>query len=175
MKDNAKEMHFKKELKKFTNNNIKKAIPLVKTYIYIALVVIIIGIIYISSIIYYLNSLTKCDCFKQSNTGNLTYLIGIESVILALHIIYAIILCLSLNFVNKMSKKGGSVDKTVLYITFLICLLIYGFFIFYVYKLYENIDPNCECTENWIRYLLYMQAFYMLFVLIGQFTQIAIK
>ena len=143
---------------KLTQNSISKNI-------YIVLAVYIVGIILVSYVIYYLNSLKNCQCFQEKNKenySNLNYLIIIESIILGLNVITALIILSRLFTMNSPKQGGGSNASISLYIVLILYLLIFGYFIYYVYKLYENVDVKCECSENWIRYLLYIQAIIMI-------------
>lgn len=142
-----------------------KGTPLLNPLLYSILAVTLISIAYISSIIYYLNSLKSCKCYQEKNKNNysnLTFLIIIESIILTMNIILALGTIYLFSILNN-SRSGGAESKNAwFYIWFLVYLGIYGYFIYNVYKIYENIDPNCDCTENWLRYLLYIQAVVML-------------
>ena len=63
--------------------------------------------------------------------------------------------------INKIKSGGGNVNAILTYsILALINLLVYGFFVYNVFLLSKNIDPTCECTQNPIRYLLYIQAIF---------------
>jgi uncharacterized membrane protein len=165
----------KKSIKKNTSNynNIIKNISgknsngasLLNPMLYSILAVTLISIAYISSIIYYLNTLKSCKCFQEKNEhnySNLTFLIIIESIILTMNIILVLGTIYLFSILNN-SRSGGAENKNMwFYLWFIIYLGIYGYFIYNVYKIYENIDPNCDCTENWLRYLLYIQAVVML-------------
>jgi len=165
-----------KSMKKNTSlkyNNLIKNISgkypngtsLLNPLLYSILAITLISIAYISSIIYYLNTLKSCKCFQEKNEhnySNLTFLIIIESIILTMNIILALGTIYLFSILNN-SRSGGAESKNAwFYIWFLVYLGIYGYFIYNVYKIYENIDPNCDCTENWLRYLLYIQAVLML-------------
>jgi hypothetical protein len=142
---------------------LKSNPSLLKTPLYIALIIYLIVISYISGIIYYLNNLKKCDCFKNSNI-NLTYLIVIESIILALNVITALFLIVIVfSFNNSISGGGNNNAKIYLMIIAVINILILGYFIYNVYKLSKELDENCECSTSWLRYLLYIQTVFMLF------------
>ena len=133
--------------------------------IYSLLVVCIIIILYVSGIIHYLNTLKNCSCFQDKNSknySNLTYLIVIESIILALHILVTIVLVGGLYAINSGAVGGANIDKTPFIISIIISLIIYGFFFFYVYKLSENVSVDCPCTQSKLRYLLYIQAIFLL-------------
>lgn len=152
--------------KQISDKNILKKM---KMNIYIPLFVNIIFIIYISSIIYYLNKLKDCPCFLEKNKlnySNITYLIVIESILLAFQIIMLLLIIYGIYIINNL--KIGGIKKIIgsAYIIVLILLLIYGVFIYYVFKLSQNISINCECSKNWLRYLLYIQAFFILLSLI---------
>lgn len=146
---------------KITPNNALKIINKAKGPMYIILLLCVLVIIYISSIIFYLNKLKSCQCFQDNNSknySNINYLIGIESIILIINIILALFFLFAINKINELTSGGSNDDLTIYYITFIILLLLYGYFIYYVYKLYQNIDENCECAQSWIRYLLYFQV-----------------
>jgi hypothetical protein len=139
----------------------------------------IIGIAYISFIINYLNTLKSCSCYQkenQLNYSNITYLIIIESFALAIFILLTISIIYMIIILNK-GQKGGNKNKsykTGFYIGYLISLIIYGYFIYYVYKLSENVNEECECTKSWMRYLLYIQAIFILIGLISSGVLICI-
>ena len=145
--------------------------PMILNIIYFALGIFIFNIIYISSIIYYLNQLKNCNCIEEKNKSNYTninYLIIIESIILALNILYSLFMIILLYRI-KGSKSGGAYNQPISnYITFGILLVIYGYFIYYVYKLRQNIQ-DCSCGNSWLRYLLYIQVILMIFGLFSYF------
>jgi hypothetical protein len=162
--------------KSYPSNSLKKTQSRVmsgfKTPIYGLLVYYLIVIAYISGIIHYLVNLRNCECYKDKNSknySNLTYLIVIESILLALSVLAVIGLIPLIVLLNKGSKSGGgeglydSLRKgQLLFILFY--LVIYGLFLFYVFRLYENVNISCPCTQSWLRYLLYIQT---LFIFIG--------
>lgn len=138
---------------------------LITTMLYSILAVTLISVAYISSIIYYLNTLKSCKCFQEKNENNysnLTFLIIIESIILTMNIILVLGTLFMISMVNNLPSGGAENKNMWFYLWFVVYLGIYGYFIYNVYKIYENIDPNCDCTENWLRYLLYIQAVVML-------------
>lgn len=150
---------------------------LTKYLIYGLLVFYILAISYVSGIIYYLNTLKDCECYKEENKtnySNITYLIVIESFILTMFIIGLIssfFLIYYINTVKNIPIIGGK--KTSLY-TFLIILLLFSligcgiqiYFIYNVYKLSKNVNNECICTKNWLRYLLYIQTIIITFGLL---------
>ena len=153
-------------------NNIEKFMT---PTIYVSLAFLIINIIYISSIIYYLNNLKECACYEVKNKinySNITYLIVIESILLIINIIGFIgMIGLLSNLsslqnlakgmnVNKLSNKinKSSPGMHIYSIILFVYVIVYGYFIYYTYKLHENVDDNCKCTQSWLRYLLYIQA-----------------
>jgi uncharacterized membrane protein len=137
--------------------------------IYVLIIFFVLIIIYISAIIYYLNKLKSCQCFLDNNSenySNLGYLIGIQSIILVINIIMLVFSVILLKGLDVLMSGGGNSDTSLYYITFIILLLIYSYFIYYVYKLYQNIDEDCECAQEWFRYLLYFQVILMIIQLI---------
>ena len=157
------------------NKNFGNFEKIIKHGIYFAIVIFIINIVYISSIIYYLNNLKTCSCYEainKLNYSNITYLIVIESIILIMNIIGLIgMIGLLTNIstlkkigknikVNKLANKVNEINPNIhIYsIIVFIYLIVYGYFIYYTYKLHENVDDNCKCTQSWLRYLLYIQA-----------------
>ena len=155
---NKKPFNVIKAIKEFKSNP-----SLLRTPLYIAIVFYLIVIAYISGIIYYLNNLKKCDCFKNSNI-NLTYLIVIESIILALNVITSLFLIVIVfSFNNSISGGGNNNAKIYLMIIAVLNILILGYFIYNVYKLSKELNENCECSNSWLRYLLYIQSVFMLF------------
>lgn len=148
------------------STNIKSTNILTNAF-YFMIFIFIILIIYIGSIIHYLNKLKECPCFlekNKENNSNITYLIVIESIILAIYIIYVLGL-IYLIYVFNSKKIGGGI-RIMSYISFLLILIINGFFIYYVSKLSQNVSEDCECSKSWIRYLLYIQSFGMFLTII---------
>lgn len=169
----------KKNLKKnisskynnFIKNLSKKNLngkSLLNPLLYSILIVTLISIAYISSIIYYLNSLKSCKCFEEKNKNNysnLTFLIIIEYIILIMNIILFLGSIYLFSILNNMPSGGANStgNKNILfYIWFLVYLGIYGYFIYNVYKINENIDLKCDCAKSWLRYLLYIQTVLLL-------------
>lgn len=152
-----------KTLKKINGDlNIKNK---VKGVFYIAATFHVLIIAYISFIIYYLNQLKICQCFNDKNNenySNLDYLLFIEYLILTMNIIFFIFYLYVINLINTPRNGGGNNNQLLYYISFFILLALYSYFIYYVYKLHENIDKNCKCANTWFRYLLYFQAILML-------------
>ena len=70
------------------------------------------------------------------------------------------------------SKNDGTL--IFMYIFIVLYFLIYGYFVYYVYLISENIKDDCECSKSPIRYLLYIQAFFialnLLMALFGLFN-----
>ena len=128
---------------------------------------IIIGIIFciiIGYIIKYLNDLKNCDCFKERNEevkANIDYLILIEAINLIM-IIFSLIVMFRLYSNISSIKSGGNKDYIIHLIFILLNLLVYGFFIYNVYKLMNTVNSDCECTKKPIRFILYIQTFFTL-------------
>ena len=113
--------------------------------------------------------LRNCTCFVESNKShytNMTYLIIIESILLIFNIFLLITFSVGLFGLSKVgSKSGGAVDINYYSLGgFILYFIIYAYFVYCVYKLQENVKKDCECTQDWVRYLLYIQA---IFILIG--------
>jgi hypothetical protein len=157
-------------------NSLKKIQPKImnsfKIPIYGLFVYYLIVIAYISSVIHYLVNLKNCECYKDKNSenySNLNYLIIIESILLGLSILVMLSLIPIIVILNRTSQSGGSLydylrKGQLLFLLFY--LVIYGLFLFYVFRLYENVNINCPCTQSWLRYLLYIQSFAILIGLI---------
>jgi len=147
----------KKILKNF---NVKKNASYI---VYGIIIFLIIDIIFISCIIYYLNNLKSCKCFQDKNSenySNLDYLIILEAIILFVDVLVTIIMLFLINIINYY--KGGAKNNNVNYITNIMLIILYCYFIYNVYKLYKNIDNNCSCTQSRLRYLIYLQTFFMI-------------
>jgi hypothetical protein len=140
-----------------------------KMILYGLLVINILALLNTSAIIYYLNKLKGCTCYQEKNKknySNITYLIVIESIILAINIIYFIIFCGSIYFLNKIKKGGAGKNNTLIYIALLLYIILYSYFVYNVYKIYQNVSSDCECTQNWLRYLLYIQTVFNAFIIL---------
>ena len=141
--------------KKIKNTGINFIKSIFRIIDYTLLTFSLIGVIYVGLIIYYLNNLQNCKCYKKNNDYlDIQFLIFIESLILILFLILAITSCINL------SQLGGGDNKHSLFSILILILLlsINIYFIKCVYKIFQSIDEDCECTRNWIRYLLYFQT-----------------
>ena len=160
------------DINKMSNENVIKFIKsLDMTPIYMVLGFNLIVILYISSIIYYLNKLQVCSCYNEineNNSSNLTYLVVIEAIILTITIISTIVILVTIYTIRNIKQKGGRQQLGLLAIVFLIINLgITIYFVYNVYKLSQNVKPDCECTKSWLRYLLYIQSVFMIIGIIG--------
>ena len=148
----------------------KYNVELIKKYLYSILITNIIVIIYVISIIYYLNNLKVCSCFNdknKNNYSNINYLIVIECIILAMQFIVLMSVTYMIYILNKYKNGGNKENKMIMVISILILFLIYGYFVYYVFKLSKNISDECECSKSWLRYLLYIQTFFIILNLVG--------
>lgn len=158
----------------------KKFIATIQNKLSISIAVIVIAIILIGFIINYLSDLQRCKCFNEKNDNNysnITYLIVIESIILISYIIILLVLIVSYMGIDKI-KKGGYYNENEMmmyYLSFIIMLFVYSFFIYYVIKLHQNIKDNCNCAVSPVRYLLYIQTFLMIIILIGSIMNLSGK
>jgi len=167
----TKKSSSKKMIKNNMNNNIdlkkynlNKTKSNVRSFLVIALIFNIITIIFFSLLIYYLNSLKSCNCYleNEDKKANLDYLIVIEAISLAFNVItfiYILSLLIRLNNFDGGSNSGSG--KFFAIIFYLLYLFVYGYFVYNIYLIADNIDfsdNNCECSENPLRYLLYAQG-----------------
>jgi len=186
VKDKIKTGKKTKGVSKKSNNNIdlkNKDYNLVKVksnysdVIGITILITIILIIMMGYIIYYLNNLKKCDCFKKENVENtvsIDYLIIIEAIGLTMNVIILINLITLYMSVNKIKSGGASYhQKLFIYLILSLYVLIYGLFVYNVYKLSQNVKEDCLCATHPVRFLLYIQAFlvfvYLVLLVLGLF------
>ena len=156
----------KKNLSKMNNikynfNTIKSASHSLFTTI---LILTIISILFLSFILNYLNELKKCACFQNDEAKkiNLNYLIIIEAIMLFFQIVmFLFILSMIIKLKNFSGGSENDGSLIFMYIFIVLYFLIYGYFVYYVYLLSENIKDDCECSKSPIRYLLYIQAFFI--------------
>ena len=150
--------------KKLNNNHLSY-----NTYsIYSSIIINLIVIIWCSFIINYLSKIDLCDCYNdenKSNYANIKYLIIIEYLFIITSII--MIVSSTLKSTNNNKKINGLSDNPFMFFFNLLSIIIFIYFVYYVYKFSENVNINCSCTQNWVRYLLYIQSFFLLFVIFG--------
>lgn len=149
--------------------NLVKVKSKMSGVILFSIVINVVFAIVLGYIVHYLNKLKECDCFKDRNEevkANIDYLIIIEVITLIFLVLGIIMLIYIYSNINSI-KSGGS-NTNVLFIVFtLINLAIYGFFIFNVYKLSQIVNKECECTIKPIRYILYIQTFFIVLYFIS--------
>jgi len=171
----------KKNVKDLISTISNKDLEFTRKYGIAYLVLYTLYIIVYSFIIYYLVNLKKCLCFQEENKenySNINYLIILESFGLILCIFLFIGVLIVLYSINSKQKGGMqnivSITKYITIFCIIIILIIQFYFIYNVKKLEENIKKDCDCSNNWIRYLLYIQTVlilysFILFIIIGIF------
>jgi len=166
------------KLEKFNNlNGYKKAMIEYRKYLTISIILIIvisiILIIWCSIIINYLSKINSCNCYNEENKSNysdIQYLIILETIIIVISIFFILLFSPYLYLYFIKNKSGGGMSSNPLkYIMSLLYIIVWGFFVYYVYKFSENVNVNCICTQSWIRYLLYIQSFFMLITILVVF------
>ena len=139
-------------------NNTKRAIGIINNIVYFLYVYFIIYILFLSGIIYYINSIKDCSCFNTLNSQygvNIKYIHTIE-IILLVFIVFALLGLISFQYsLNKSQKGGFSYFNLVI---FIIPLVIYGYLIYNIYLLSKIPDDKCDCMKSWLKNLLYVQV-----------------
>ena len=164
LKSKSKKINIDNLNSKNKNYNLIKVKTSYLSLISASIFTTLILILFLIYIIFYLNNLKNCQCFQDENiknVSNIDYLIIIEALSLAMNIIILINLISLYLSVDKI-KSGGSYSfdtKLSLFIGILVYIIVYGFFVYNVFKLSENVKYDCVCSTNPIRYLLYIQAF----------------
>jgi len=166
----------KKELDNFKINKNYDLLKVKNNYLNVigfSIFLLLVIIAIMAYIIYYLNRLKYCPCFQLENINNRTnldYLIIIEVISIALNIVMVIQL-FSLYFAVSSMRGGGKEIKFYMLLILFLYIIVYGYFIYFVYKLSQNIKYDCLCAQSPIRFLLYAQAIlifiYLLFIIFG--------
>ncbi len=139
-----------------------------KNVLFTSIIISVIGIALLSYLFYYLHNLQKCDCFQDENknneyTANINYLMIIEGILIIMKSIILISLVSWYITLDKQNAGSNSSGKnTMIYLLIILYLLIYGLFVYNVYKLNKNINHDCECAKHPIRFILYLQAIGMI-------------
>ena len=131
----------------------------------------IIYIIFVSGIIYYINSIKDCSCFielNKSSNVNIHYIYIIEIIILFLLIIGFITFIILHYKINNLTKGGMKQNPYIYLIQYVIILIVYGYLVYNIYKLYKIPDDDCNCMKNWLKYLLYIQVIFIIITIIMQ-------
>lgn len=132
----------------------------------ISLPLILLNIIFISIILNYLKNVDKCTCYNEENNKNVNikYLIAIETLLIIVNVMIFLLFAYNLYSIKNIQNGGGMFKNQTLNIIILVVYaILYSIFVYYVYNYAKKVDINCKCTYNWIRYLLYIQSFVMLF------------
>ena len=143
--------------------------------LYYSLFIYVIAVLWVVGIIKYLRELEKCDCFLEKNienNSNLKYLIYVEYFILALNII-SVLSCVYL-LVMSNQKGGMDIQRMKMYLILYLAIYIgvFGYFVYSFYKLQQNVDAACACASSSMRFLLYIQAFFMVIGVFGDFLNL---
>lgn len=156
-------MPSKNNLKNFKTNKNYDLLKVKNTHLNVlgfSILFSILIIVIITNIIYYLNRLKYCPCFQNENLQNKTnldYLIFIEIIGVILNLI--IIIHLINLYLTVSSMKGGNKEKNIyLFLVLFLYTIVYAYFIYFVYKLSQNIKYDCLCSQSPIRFFLYAQA-----------------
>jgi len=176
--DNIKKLNFYTENfidpKKWIENTLSKTKTFDKKYLidhlsinyFVALPMFLLNIIFISIILNYLRNVDKCTCYNEENNPNINikYLIAIETLLIIINVIAFLYCSYSLYSIKNIQNGGGMFRNQTLNIIYtVVYTILYSIFVYYVYNYAKKVDINCSCTYNWIRYLLYIQSFFMLF------------
>ena len=166
----------KNEIDNFKTNKNYNLLKVKNNYLNVigfSIFLLLVVISIMTFIIYYLNRLKYCPCFQVENIKNKTnldYLIMIEAVGIALNVIM-IIQLFSLYFALSSMKGGGNEIKFYMLFIIFLYIIVYGYFVYFVYKLSQNIKFDCLCAQSPIRFLLYTQSIlifiYLLFIIFG--------
>ena len=142
---------------------------------FILLISVVLAILFYG-IIQYLNLLKyECPCFEEKNKenySNLNYLIIIQYYFLFI-CIFSILGSLSTLIIasNMEGGKGMNIKlgKGLMYLNIvfaIILALVSGFFAYFTWKLYQNVDVKCDCSMSKLRYLIYLQGIFMIILFV---------
>lgn len=165
--DNSKKKSFNNYMK-LTNKIKDNKLNLINIYdefIVFAYIYFIVYIIFLSCIIYYINSIKNCACFIELNKTenvNINYIYIIEILFLVISVI-TFITFIGMNYIlkNKIKSKLSGGAKGFLYTNlflYILILVIDVYLIYNIYKLFKIPDDNCNCMKNWLKNLLYIQV-----------------
>ena len=161
--DNSKKKSFNNYMK-LTNKIKDNKLNLINIYNKFTVFVYIYFIVYtifLSGIIYYINSIKNCTCFIELNKTqnvNINYIYIIEIIFLVITL-FTFVSFIGINYIlyNKSKLSGGA--KKLMYtnlFAYILILIIYIYLIYNIYKLSKISDDNCECMRNWLKNLLYI-------------------
>lgn len=108
----------------------------------------------------YLGNLDSCKCAPTKIVQNLKLIELYYLCIVLGGVIFNIIyLIYNLDYSKLFSKNSYLVTLVVLYI-----LSVFGFYLYYVYNVIEfkkQLDPKCECTNQWQNNIIYLHVLYL--------------
>ena len=134
-----KNLKMMKNSKMLLNKVIDFKINILNNLIYLICFFFIIYIIFVSGIIYYINSIKDCSCFIELNKSanvNIHYIYIIEIIILFL-LIFNFITFIILHY--RIDNIGGKHHNLYTFlIQYILILIINGYLAYNIYKLYKN-------------------------------------
>ncbi len=126
---------------------------------YLLLILILVNLFLIYRTYMYLINLEKCECFDTPNNNVNFELLKFYEIYLA---IGNIILFISLYVFLKNrggGKMGRHVNRVFIQMLLLILIVLYYYVTINIFRVYKLIKEDCACTQQWERFILYIQGF----------------
>ena len=130
-----------------------------KDNMYLLLILILVNLFLIYRTYMYLVNLENCECFDTPNNNVNLDLLKFYEIYLA---VGNIILFISLYVFLKNrggNKMGRHVNRAFIQVLLLILIVLYYYVTINIFRVYKLIKEDCACTQQWERFILYIQGF----------------
>tara|TARA_Y100000768_G_C23970723_1_gene680375 strand:+ start:922 stop:1419 length:498 start_codon:yes stop_codon:yes gene_type:complete len=153
---------------------------------YLQIVLSLITFFILLKVYHYLDKLKMCDCFIESQDENykvnvnfLKFYQVLEMISLSLLIVLTFLYKNNLIKSTKNKKVNNIFLKTGLLVMFFLTIMLSGYITYNSLIFYLISKKNCECSNKWQKYFIYMQGvgnsvFFLRLVFILLFTFILI-
>ena len=153
---------------------------------YLQILLSLITVFILLKVYNYLDQLKMCDCFIESQDKNYKVNVNFLKFYQVLEIIsVSLLIVLTFLYKNNLikstkSKKVNNIFfKTGLLVVFFLTIMLSGYISYNSLIFYLISKKNCECSNKWQKYFIYMQGignsvFFLRLVFILLFTFILI-
>ena len=132
---------------------------------YLQIVLSLITLFILLKVYHYLDQLKMCDCFIESQDKNykvnvnfLKFYQVLEMISLSLLIVLTFLYKNNLIKSTKNKKVNNIFLKTGLLVMFFLTIMLSGYITYNSLIFYLISKKNCECSNKWQKYFIYMQG-----------------
>jgi hypothetical protein len=125
---------------------------------FVSLMISIIILYFVYRAYDYLGNLESCECAPQ------VYVERLKWTEIAYLVIY--VCGITVNVLGMLFGLKFGLNVPIAFLYFIVILGLFTFFIYNVYEYSQQLDPSCECSNQWQNRIIYAQALYYMLPLV---------